>query len=292
MKNNKKNNTLFYTLVTGCVLATSFGLILHKKNMLNFNKENSSISGEVGDTTGNLYLNYSKIQSKKIGDEFTIIATINKDATFQSVSFEVSSLDAMEIISKTDTSITLKRIADFEDYVTVTVRSDDPFVNEEETCTIRCYNNLTSFLGLFVKNVSDSSTTYPSLSRLCEEDEVILKSGLTYDMKLICESTFSYLNGEDGYRGNTRVLLEDDILEDLKDVLANFFGNELINISQDLSETDYNNVTFSFKYENSLNFSSNSISKELKYDDCSLTINLKQYVAQSFLLNKEGIQVL
>lgn len=292
MKKNKKSNVLFYTLVSGCVIATSLGLILHKKNMLNFNEENSSISYEEGDNTGSIFLNYSKIQSRKIGDEFTLIATINENASFQSVTFEISDSSALEIIKKTSTSITLKRTKDFEDYITITVKSDDPFVNETETCQIRCYNNLTRFVGLFVNKISDSSTDYPSLSRLCDEDEVILKHGLKYDLDIICESTFSYLNGEYGYDGNTQILIEDDTISTLKISLKNLFNNEITSISQDLYETDYNTINFSFTYNNEINFSSNTISKKLVYESASLTINLKQYVAQSFLLNMSGIQVI
>lgn len=293
MNNHKKrNNTLFYTLICGCVLATSFGLVLHKKNMSSLNEENSSIIYEEGEKNGDFHLNYSNIKSKKIGDEFTITATINENATFQSVTFEVSNNEALETIKLTSNSITLKRVKDFEDYITVKVTSDDPFVNAEETCTIRCYNNFTGFVTINTSSISDGTTSYTKLKAICAEDEFILKKGLNYSGKLLCSSTFSYLNGENGYDGNTRVLLEDDTMEDIKSLLEDLFLNTITSFSQDLLETDYNQISFSFVYNNELNFSSQTISKKLTYESYSLNVYLTQYVSQSFLLDKEGIQVI
>ena len=61
---------------------------------------------------------------------------------------------------------------------------------------------------------------------------------------------FSYLNGEYGYDGYTQILIEDDTISTLKISLKNLFNNEITSISQDLYETDYNTINFSFTYNN------------------------------------------
>lgn len=271
MKKTLKKQNIIISLVCLTIFSSSLGLLVSKKSTLN-----SELSSE-NEFEPLFRFEENKIKMRNIGDTYSLKVLINEDATYQTCRFIISDETALQVVSKTSNSITFRRIKDFENYVTVKAISDDPFSTLEDTCYVRCYNNFKSFEYLGVSSIKDGNVSYDSLRKLCDENQVILKQGLTYTCNIVCSTLFSYLNGEDGYSGDTNIFVEDIDMQKLKTSLQSVFNNTITSITQDLSETEYNRVIFTFKYQNTISIVS-SIKKNIAIDDKNLSIELKKYV--------------
>ena len=271
MKKIIKKQNLILSLVSLTIFSSSLGLLISKKT-----NSISELSSEL-EFEPMFRFEENKIKMRNIGDTYSLKVLINEDATYQTCRFIISDETVLQIVSKTSNSITFRRIKDFENYVTVKAISDDPFSTLEDTCYVRCYNNFKSFEHLGVSSIKEGNVSYDSLKKLCDENQVILKQGLTYTCNIVCSTLFSYLNGEDGYSGDTNVLIEETDMQTLKTSLQNVFNNTITSITQDLSETDYNRVVFTFKYQNTISMVS-SIKRNISIDDKNLSIELKKYV--------------
>lgn len=276
------------SITTLLVVSCSIGLIAFKKYFSNGESDSSYSSNE----TGEQIFKFEKkdIKMKNVGDTCTLNVVINENATYKTCTFVVGDESSLEIVKKTATSITLKKVKKFEDFIVIKAISNDPFTKLEDECKIRSYNNLNNLFSFGLRDVTDASgqTSYKSLVQICDEDAIILKKGLKYTAGLIIETDFSYLNGETMYEGDTYVYIEDNEMNLLKTSLASVFNNEIISFEQNLYEFEANQVYFSFIYENEISFNETT-TRTIQVNDKKLDIVFTKYVANtSFSFNENS----
>lgn len=87
------------------------------------------------------------IRFRNIGDTITVSCTVSpENAINKAVKWSVSDEEKIQIVSSTETSVTLKRLKTFQGYVALTVTSlENP--NVTASCRIRCYNGFKFFIS-------------------------------------------------------------------------------------------------------------------------------------------------
>lgn len=251
---------------------------------------NNGIILTPGDESSDIALNATSIKMKNVGDTFTLSASVNADATVKSITFTSSDPEAISVTKVNSTSVKLTKLKDFEEFVTITATSDDPFVDLSATCSVRAYNHLTSISG-------DMNVFYTidGIRYSCDTDTFDLKTGITYSVSWAINTIFSkFLDTEKYPSTNTYYLIEEEDMLGLKSTIQEVFGvNTISNFTQNSNDSDVNNITFDLVYSADILDEGETLDKTISYNGLSTTITLNSYVVASDLnINQSGTIVL
>ena len=257
------------------LLGVLLGGLLYFENNKNIENSTSSTSYFSQD----LKLSKTDVKMKNNGEYFILQALVNENATIKSITFTSIDPTSVEVVKIDESSCKVIKLKDFLDTVTITVKPDDPFSKIVKECKVRCYNTFKSFNTFYANKIYDDEQVYKSFLSYHNEDEIYLRTGLTYECKFILETIFSYLN-EDIYDVNdTFINIEEDDMNLFENEFQKILGNNPItSFTQNLSETSANTIVFTFTYLYPIDFEGNVNKKEtIEFDGNSYNINLKNY---------------
>lgn len=271
---NKNKLIVLSVSAVSVVTCAMIGLIPTKNN--NDNQDYDMVIS-TSNENNDFNLNATEIKLKDIGDTFILSATLNEDATYKTVTFTSSDEEAIEIIPYGNSSCKLKKLKEFYDYVEITAVSNDPFVDFEATCLVRCYNKLREINGDVYWTAEYDGTAFK-----CEkEDRFYLIQGAKYECEWYISSSFSAVDLDEN--PDTYTDIEDQDFEALKQMVQGTWGeNELITFTQHC-ENSYNMVEYSFIYEHEISFIPGDFNDYYLTDDLHHQLIFYNYVAVTSL---------
>ncbi len=280
----EKNKTLIISLCSVLLLGASALLMNLPKENNNRQEDNFSSEG-IEQKPG---LNQKDIKLKNNGDFFTIVANVNSDASIQGVTFESDRTECVTVTRLSENSAKLTRIKEFTGIVTITATSNDPYSNFKETCSVRCYNKLTSFGDTYSYFANDENSV-----NTFETDTIYLNSSYVTSVYINIFSTFGEADAP--YTDGTFTNLEDDDLATIKTQIENAFApNKVLNFKQKNNVNCSNNeVCFDIEYKTDIFGGSNTKSISITCDEQQATLILKKYIpVTSITFDNDSIIVL
>lgn len=271
---NKNKLIVLSVSAVSVVTCALIGLIPTKNN--NDNKDYDMVIS-TSNENNDFNLNATEIKLKDIGDTFILSATLNEDATFKKVIFTSSDEEAISITPYGDSSCRLTKLKDFYDYVEITAVSNDPFVDVEATCLVRCYNKMININGDLSWTAEYNGQTFKSE----KDDTFYLIKGAKYECVWPTYSTFSQMYSDD--HPDTYYDIEDQDFEALKQMTQGIWGeNEIISFTQYFDE-GLNMIEYSFIYEHEISFVPGEYNNYYLSDDLCRQLFFYNYVAVTSL---------
>lgn len=239
-------------------------------------------------TEGNMDIRIRGGKLKRVGDTTIIEASVNSDATIQSIEFTSSRTDVIQVLYRNEKSATLKKLKQFEGYVYITAKSRDPFVSVSAQCKFRCYNPIVS-LGDAGAIAFQGDTRIGTLGS--DIDEFILKRGLTY--KGYIDITTYFGDFDEPNEGGTEVKIEPEAMQEFKNSIQTALGsnNPITSISQDEDYDGRGTTEFCFNFTCNEEFEG---IRTVEVDGKTATWRFKKYVAVSSMqgINPDGVYVI
>ena len=166
-----------------------------------------------------------KPQMESRNYDLILEASVNSNASIKSITFSSSDTSAIEIVKLNNTSVGLKKLKMFHGYVTIIAKSNDPFVDVQASCKIRCYNPIDTIGDL---NYSVFSKQGEKIHGFVSENsnEIIFKTGLHYKCSIEIYTYFG--DTSEPYEDGTMVKIEPEAMQIFRVSIQNALGNNTI----------------------------------------------------------------
>ena len=265
----KKNNKIILGVSIISVLTCGVIGLTPTKSMKN---EQGIIVSKPTESNG-ILLNAAEIKMRNVGDTFILEAVVNEDATYKSVTFTSSDNEAISITKLSDTSCKLTKQKDFTEYVEITAKSDDPFIDLSSSCYIRAFNNLKSLNGDVLWSASKGDVNF----ELEDDYKFLLVNGASYDVDWEIQTIFGALDNNE--YPDTYKNIEEEDLQLIKQDLQEIFGDNTLKNYSTFIDQGRNYIHFEFVYTNDI--FNGLVNKELsfEYRDMDVSWLSERYIA-------------